>query len=430
MAVGDAMGTAVKSLKPETIRQYFGEVDGYKDVRPYIGQGIKQYRMQGLYSCHMQSALAVGDCLLKNKRAGVTDFAAALLQLGTEGPENHFGVYRHPEGLFRKAVEMLNVRDPRLPSDQNTNTGCFPIMSIPLALYHQKESDELTRLCLETSLMMSRNVWEAAGSALAAFTVLRLLQEEPEEGENPLPRKADAWLEETTQYCRKVESTLQSSFPEVWGSVAEGGGFSRTLEGLRARLNKGFDELMEWICHNASEHVKIPVHYATQGYVLTLIPLAFVLLLKQAGDFRSLLTTALNMGRESDKLGGLMGAWAGALFGFSGIPENWKAGLVNAREIKARGEYLALQTPPKGLKDLHLLEQGATLKKMEDERRYVPRKAKKPVMREAFANDPWSDGDEEAPLPPKDDIAELRKFQRDKSRKKRDRRKNMDWSDD
>ena len=47
MAVGDAMGQSVKGLKPETVKQYFKQVDGYKDVRPYIGKGIKQYRMPG-----------------------------------------------------------------------------------------------------------------------------------------------------------------------------------------------------------------------------------------------------------------------------------------------------------------------------------------------------------------------------------------------
>ena len=75
MAVGDAMGLAVKGLKPETIKQCFGQVDGFKDVKPFIGKGIKDYRMPGLYGTLTQSALAVCDSLLKNKKLDTTDIA-------------------------------------------------------------------------------------------------------------------------------------------------------------------------------------------------------------------------------------------------------------------------------------------------------------------------------------------------------------------
>ena len=54
MAVGDAMGRAVKGLKPEAIRQIFGTIEDYKDVRNIIGKGTKNYRMQGLYGAPTQ----------------------------------------------------------------------------------------------------------------------------------------------------------------------------------------------------------------------------------------------------------------------------------------------------------------------------------------------------------------------------------------
>ena len=61
MAVGDAMGTGVRGLKREAVTQCFKRMDDYKDVRPFLGKGIKQYRMQGLYSSQTQSALVVTD---------------------------------------------------------------------------------------------------------------------------------------------------------------------------------------------------------------------------------------------------------------------------------------------------------------------------------------------------------------------------------
>ena len=68
MAVGDAMGRAVKGLKPEAIRQIFGTIEDYKDVRNIIGKGTKNYRMQGLYGAPTQCALAACDGILKNKK--------------------------------------------------------------------------------------------------------------------------------------------------------------------------------------------------------------------------------------------------------------------------------------------------------------------------------------------------------------------------
>ncbi|SVC93111.1 uncharacterized protein METZ01_LOCUS345965, partial [marine metagenome] len=68
MAVGDAMGLSAKSMKPETVRQLFGSMDGFKDVRPFIGKGIKRFKMQGLYGRQTQSALAIADGLLINKK--------------------------------------------------------------------------------------------------------------------------------------------------------------------------------------------------------------------------------------------------------------------------------------------------------------------------------------------------------------------------
>ena len=69
MAIGDAMGRAVNGLKPEAIRQIFGTIEDYKDIRNIVGKGIKHYRMQGLYGAPTQCALAVCDGVLANKKS-------------------------------------------------------------------------------------------------------------------------------------------------------------------------------------------------------------------------------------------------------------------------------------------------------------------------------------------------------------------------
>ena len=64
---------SAKSMKPETVRQLFGSMDGFKDVRPFIGKGIKRFKMQGLYGGQTQSALVIADSLLKNKKGETSE---------------------------------------------------------------------------------------------------------------------------------------------------------------------------------------------------------------------------------------------------------------------------------------------------------------------------------------------------------------------
>ena len=97
MAVGDAMGRAVKGLKPEAIRLIFGTIEDYKDVKNIIGKGTRNYRMQGLYDAPTQCALAVCDRILKNKKKFIEETAYNFMNLSNGGPENYFGAFRSSE---------------------------------------------------------------------------------------------------------------------------------------------------------------------------------------------------------------------------------------------------------------------------------------------------------------------------------------------
>ena len=159
---------------------------------------------------------------------------------------------------------------------------------------------------------------------------------------------------------------------------------------------------------------------------LTLLPLALGHLLMRGGDFAPVLTGTLNLGREADKLGALVGAWAGALHGFSGIPDSWKSGLVNGREIRLRGEALAKRKKGLAGRDLLEMELGLTQKEAEERRKYLPKEARKSVNKSTVLEDLWLEGEAEDSLPQlREDPRRWRQFEKDKTRKKRDRRRNL-----
>jgi ADP-ribosylglycohydrolase len=427
MAVGDAMGMAAKGLKPETVKQCFGAMDDFKDVRKFLGKGVRHYRMQGLYGVQTQIALAVCDCVLKNKKASVVELSSLLLQLATGGPEHGLGVFRHAESPLHRALASLPERVPLLPTDQYLSGYHFPSLAVPIALFHQKDSDALTRQCMDTCLLMSRNPMEVIGSAVTGFLVTRFLALDPKEGEAFSEKESQSILAAGVDICERAERVLKERYPEIWDESGEQEfqSLRMTLQGVLERLHLEEGPLFDWICENASGTSKNKITHPAQNHVLTLIPLALLRVIKGGNEFAPILTRSLNMGKEAPLLGTLVGAWSGALLGFDKIPQRWKSGLVNSREIKARGEALFLRRFPKGLKDLQSMELALTQKESDDSRKFSPKTTRKVSGRGAPVAEVRDDGGEESEIPRKEDRGNWRKFQKDKTRMKRDRRRNL-----
>ena len=419
MAIGDALGQSVKGLKPETVKQYFKQVDRYHDVRSFIGKGIKQYRMAGLYGVQTQRALAVCDSLLKTKKPDGEDLSDLLVRLSAHGPEHYFGVFRRPEGCFYKSVQDLPNRSEPLVADQASAYACYFSMAVPLALYQQRPSKTLMQYCIEAALLLSRHPWEVAGTAVTGFITVRLLNEEG------LPQGSEL-LNEAEEFCKTVEAWYREHYPGRFALAEKNPeAMSRTLSGLAEQYSQGQSKnLSAWICDNASSYIGTKIVHATQGHALTILPLALVRLLESGQDYAGTLTGVLNLGREADKLGALTGCWAGAVHGLSGIPSDWQSKLVNAKEIKLRGEALARRKKGSVGKDLLEMELGLTQKEAEERRKYLPKEPSKSAKKDSVLEDLWLDEEAEDTLPQlKEDPRRWREFERDKTRKKRDRRR-------
>ena len=176
---------------------------------------------------------------------------------------------------------------------------------------------------------------------------------------------------------------------------------------------------MQWIVENANGYSAREIKYASQGFVLNLILLALYWILNRENDFS--LASILRQGRETEKLGALVGAWTGALQGAKAIPENLKTGLVNGREIRLRGDALFHRRMNKDAKILVDMEIGLTNKEAEEAKRCLPKETRK-VLKSIKID--FSE-DEEDIVPSKEDRAQWRKFQKEKTKAKRDRRKNL-----
>ena len=424
MAVGDAMGRPAKGLKPAAIRQIFGAMDGFKDVRSIMGKGIKDYRMQGLYGAPTQCALAVGDALLENKKKFLEESVKNFQELAKSGPEGYFGTYRNHSACLWRAVDLLDDWKEEKASEQNSSTSLFVNLAVPLALFQSKWSKTLAQQCFDACLLMSRNRFEVVGTVLNGFLVTRFLSVHPEE--NPLV-PVDI-LQEAIAICRQAEEEYQQRFPSSEdGGLNGADAMSGALNGLVEKFHE--PDVLQWLCEYSNSFTKPEIHHPSQGFVMSLLPLALYCVLQPSEpNFASTLKHSLSHGRETEMLGALVGAWAGALYGFDNIPTSLKSGLVNAKEIRLRAEALSVRRGKKDQKDLFNMEAGLTTKEFEEGKSNLPKGVKKGIQLKS--SDLWDEEEDEPTVPSKEDRAQWRHFQKEKTKSKRDRRKNIPSIDD
>ncbi len=429
MTMGDALGQSVKGLKPETIQQYYKKVDDYKDIRPYIGKGIKRYRMQGLYGAQTQLALSVCEVLLNKRKFNNEDLVTQFIKMGVSGPEGYFGVFRRPDRTLFAAIQSMPGRDKDEISENRFAFGsCFPL-AVPIALYQQRNTTTLLKTSVAAAMLFSTHPWEVIGTALNGFICAKLLNQPYIEINDGSPSfNVSEFLSEIIQFCEEAESWFRENFPDHWSfEELEGSAISQTFCNLKQIKKKEENKIVSsWICENASKYIGNKIFHPTQGHVLTLLPLAVHLFSSINPPFENILSESLSLGREADKLGVLIGSWVGAWLGYSQIPEYLKSGLVNFKEIRLRGEALAARKKLKSGKDLVEMERGLTHKEAEEGNRYLQKISKKPVKKSLPLEDLWlEDEGDEGFAKIKEDPYKLRQYEREKSRKKKDRRNKL-----
>ena len=65
------------------------------------------------------------------------------------------------------------------------------------------------------------------------------------------------------------------------------------------------------------------------GYVYHTVPVAIYACLEHRGAFADALRAVLNLGGDTDTVGAIVGAMAGASVGRSGIPQSWVSGIMD-----------------------------------------------------------------------------------------------------
>lgn len=427
LAVGEAMGVAARGCKEGAVSQLFGEMDDYKDVSSLVGKGVKWYRMKGLYGAISQCALVVCDQLLQTKKIELPLLINRFIELSHAGPEEYFGCYRRPEGQIRYAISNFSEQQESLEIKIKPATGSCLALAIPVAMFNAGNFKVIRKQTAEIAKLFTNSALEITGTLLVGFLTDHFVA-----GRHSFSPSLSNWkklIEEAIQFCQEAETWLieERFLISLQGNSSKA--LTSSMQCLLDNLEKDLDKILESLCKTVSETTENPVSHSSQGRTELLLPAALAFIAKSDGKFLPGLTAALNRGGEADKLGSLVGALAGAVHGYSSIPDPIKTGLVNFKEIKARGEALGARRQNPSLKNLFEMESSLTQKEYDQRQRYLQKEPKK-KSKSAKLQKGLDSENQDSSLPQKDNKGQWRQYQKDKTRSKRDRRRNLSPSPD
>jgi ADP-ribosylglycohydrolase len=273
-AVGDALGLPAENLSPSIIQKRW--------------QGELQMRFlftRGMISDDTEHTLLVAQALLTHPD-DPNKFQCSLawkLRWWFAGMPGGVGL------ATAKACLRLWIGFPANKAAVSS-AGSGPAMrSAIIGAFYADEPDKLRRFVSASSGLTHRG-WQAETAALAIAESVALTVREQ--------RQPD--IHQLTSLLRPLshESEWQSILTEVESSL------SAKLSGRQFAQKLGLKK-------------------GVTGYSLHVVPVAIYAWMRHPGEFRTALVDALACGGDTDTVGAILGALAGATVGKEGIPADW-----------------------------------------------------------------------------------------------------------
>ncbi len=376
MAIGDALGAPLEGLSPQQIRSQYHLVDDFVDgVRAWKKKPYR-WRMPGLYSDDTQQALVLTDVLLAHEAVIPEEVASIYLQLA-HPRGSYAGSHRGVARSFRRVLlDLEKGISPRQTGQ--TSAGIGAAMRIaPLGVYFHNDPDALFDAVMDASLITHRDIRSLAGAMAVAFAVRRLVSGETCGASLLLWLAADV---------AKAEERIATEYAS---SVVCADLYRRSVSTAIARteslLDLPRDVALAAIVDEANQHGASPVcRGATMGFPPACIPACLYLLMTTEHLEEAIIDT-VNLGRDADTTGAILGAMAGASYGAERVPERWMERLRNREGIELRAVALAARSA-EGLPIPDLIETERDLSRMEGEVRERMRSALLPNEGDLGAN--------------------------------------------
>lgn len=308
LLVGDALGCPVEGWTAAEIRAEFGVLQDMAEVPGH------RWRPRGLHSDDGQQALAVLDAICKNPERPELGFVAAMIALRDAAPQQagRWGLHRGVGQNFRHTIRKFQATGSQDPFAHATvtagNGAAMRVAAVGLWWRDDPETRDLRAASLSAVTHADlRGI--AAAQALAAAIAHNLVAE-------PRPILNNRLVDEVVEAESRAANLLGLSLDRR---------FSHALAGLVEQRRHCYDlaELLAGIQNRAvivggADRNVGP----TSGFSLCSV-LSALAIVDFATSFEDALVLAVNLGDDTDTVGAMVGALAGARYGLEAIPSRW-----------------------------------------------------------------------------------------------------------
>jgi ADP-ribosylglycohydrolase len=280
LAVGDALGAPFKFELPGD----FAEITGFRGGGPH-------QLLPGEWTDDAGMALALAESIA-TAEWDLNDQAGRYIAWWREGRYTVRGrhVYvgvttRHALGRFEETGDARVSGDPSEQASGNASIMRLAPVPIRYATWFPDRVEDLLRLCVESSLPTHASPLCLSSCAYLGLVMAALVHGVPREEVLMPDWDLLARARKAFPLHAEVEDVARGSFRRLRPPQIVGSGY--VVKSLEAAL---------WAFHDAA-------------------------------DFRQAVLRAVNLGDDTDTTGAVCGQLAGACWGESGIPAEWRAGL-------------------------------------------------------------------------------------------------------
>lgn len=286
LAAGDALGRPVEFLSPSQISSKYGQ------VTEMLGHGVWN-KPPGTVTDDTELALRIAESIVSREGFDPPDVADRFVDWFESGPFDVGNMTQRALILIEKGRPWDEAgAEVWRSSPEGSNAGNGSVMRAPpLAVAFANDTERLMETSILSSVITHADPRCTYGTTLLNLTIAGILSDE--------------------------KAPLQTAIVDVQDDAP--------------------DELVESLDVVASGET--PGQLATSGYVVDTLQTALHDALL-ADSFEQALVTAVNRGGDTDTIGAVTGAVAGARFGASAIPQRWVAEIDDRERLSKLADRL------------------------------------------------------------------------------------------
>jgi ADP-ribosylglycohydrolase len=329
LLIGDALGCPVEGWSPDQIQAEFGRLDRMVELRG------RNWRPRGLHSDDGQQALAVLDAICRDPEHPERPFAELLVAMRDAAPQRsgRFGLHRGVGRNFRQTVRSMQAGSNKPLAHATPSAGNGAAMRIaPVALWYREDARVRNQRVVMLSAMTHSDLRAIAGALAIAIAIGQALTE------RPMPVL-------THRFSELVGEAEAAAAAQL--GIKHDDRFSRLLAALveDRRRNHNLASVLDGIAERANREGG-PEHPVTAASAFAPCSVLTALAIVDChARFDEAVIAAINLGGDTDTIGAMVGALAGARQGLGVIPTAWLDELLATGTLVERIEKLVEQEP-------------------------------------------------------------------------------------